>query len=206
MKIILSLNKNSKKLLSYLDTLYHYYMENKETELISNMLIDHILIATYISFHEVPFPQLNKVYIHKSTIEGLGVFAKENISKGEIVSMYPSDTVRIYKGNIYYEACSDRTTNTNNEKYAYKTEQCVILGDPQFTKDMNLVGHIVNDSCQTDGLLENNIKYGLETMLKQNCVYYPYHIFVLIVASKDINKDEELLVSYGVDYWTTINK
>ena len=27
------------------------------------------------------------------------------------------------------------------------------------------------------------------------------NMFVLIVACKDINKDEELLVSYGLDYW-----
>lgn len=185
MKIKLCLDKTSKALLSDLDTLYDYYIENKDVELDAE--IDHLLIAMLVSFHQVPLCHLNKVYIDKSNIEGFGVFAKEYIKKGEIVSMYPSDVVRIYHQNEYYEKCSDRTTNLNLSKYAYKTEQCVILGDSEFISDMNLVGHMINDGCH-----------------EQNCVYYPYHIFILIVASKDINKDEELLVSYGVDYWTTI--
>lgn len=193
MKIKLLLNDVTKELLKDLDILYKYYIDNKEEhlELVDGIVIDHILMATYLCFYEVPIPQLNKVYVDQSNIEGLGVFAKENIKKGEIVTIYPSDAVRIDKGNEYYQMLSDRTLQIS-ETCAYKTNYAIILGDRTLIKDTNLVGHIVND--HTD----------YKKSLEQNCIYYPYHMFILIVVIEDIKKDDELLVSYGVDYWNVI--
>ena len=188
-----------------LDVLYDFYVKNKDEhiEVINyknkKINIDHILISLHLSLYEVPLPQLNKVYVAKSNIEGLGVFAKTNIKKGEVVSMYPSDIVRIYQGNHYFEFKSDRSVKVNL-KHAYKTDDCVIFGDA-FIDDMNLVGNMINDAAQTDG---SNEKYYHESYLKQNVKYYPYKIFVLIVACQDIKKDEELLVSYGIEYWKVI--
>lgn len=184
----------NKEFTNDLDTLYQYYLTNREEHLeyVSNITIDHILIGLYLSLNEVPLPQLNKVYVNKSNIEGLGVFAACNINKGEIVSMYPSDVVRIYNGNKYCEFKSDRC-NKVDLKHAYKvSKNTVIFGDPTLLDNMNLVGNMINDCINTD--------------FKPNVEYYPYNIFVLIVACHDIKKDEELLVSYGVDYWATIHK
>ena len=195
MKIKLLLNEVTKELLKDLDILYKYYIDNNEEhlELVDGIVIDHILMATYLCFYKVPIPLINKVYVSKSNIEGLGVFAKENIKKGEIVTIYPSDAVRIDKGNEYYQMLSDRTLQIS-ETCAYKTDYGIILGDRDLINDTNLVGHIVNDYT--------NYKESLE----QNCIYYPYHMFILIVAAIDIKKDNELLVSYGVDYWNVIHR
>lgn len=193
----LCLNNASKSLLNDLDTLYNYYLSIKDeySQVIDGKCIDFILVETCTSLYEVPFTPLNKVYIKKSNIEGLGVFAKHNIKYGEILTLYPSDIVRIQsKNNLYYEFTSGRNVGFK-EKYAYQTNYCIIAGDSTCIDDMNLVGHIVNDSCA------NCIHYDTNN---NNCIYYPYHMFVLIVASKNINKDEELLVSYGVDYWKII--
>lgn len=200
----LILNEDSKELLKDLDTLYDYYLKHKDEHIeYGEVVIDHILIGLYLSLYEVPLPDLNKVYIGKSKIEGLGVFASKNIKKGEIVSMYPSDVVRIYHGDHYCEFKSDQC-QVVDDRHAYKTNECVIFGDPTLLDNMNLVGNMINDHAQTDGSEEQNILYYHESYLKQNVKYHPYHIFVLIVACKDIMKDEELLVSYGVDYWKVI--
>lgn len=196
----LHLNANTKSLLNDLDTLYNYYLSIKDeyVQVLDGQSIDSILITTCTSLYEVPLEPINKVYVKPSTIEGLGVFAKHNIKKGEIVTLYPSDIVRIKsnKDNLYYEFTSERDV-TFKEKYAYQTSYCIIAGDNTCLDNMNLVGHIVNDSC---------IKVAKEYDTKNNnCIYYPYHMFVLIVALKNISKDEELLVSYGLDYWKIIN-
>lgn len=194
----LNLTTASKSLLNDLDTLYNYYLgvKDEHMQVIDGYTIDSILITTCTSLHEVPFSQLDKVFVAKSNIEGLGVFAKENISMGEILTMYPSDIVRIpLSDNLYYEFTSDRDVSFK-EKYAYQTNYCIIAGDNTCLTDMNLVGHIVNDNCA------DIINYDSSN---NNCIYYSYHMFVLIVASKNIKKDEELLVSYGVDYWKIIN-
>ena len=195
---------DTKSLLNDLDTLYNYYLsiKNDHMQMINGQSIDSILITTYTSLHEVPLVQLNKVYVKQSNIEGLGVFAKNDIQCGEIVTIYPSDIVRLPNGNnLYYEFTSDRNV-TFHEKYAYKTEYAIIAGDNTCIDDMNLVGHIVNDGCCTDGTQKSNNEYHTNN---NNCIYYPYHMFILIVAYKNISKDEELLVSYGLDYWKIIN-
>lgn len=198
----LHLTTVSTSILKDLNTLYNCYLNERDDHLqyVDGQCIYSILISIYTSLYEVPLEQLNKVYVKKSPIEGLGVFSKENIRKGEIVTIYPSDIVRIHnKGNKYYEFCSDRPT-IFYEKYAYKTAQCIISGDATHIKDMNLVGHIVNDGCYYDPKINN--EYHTKN---NNCIYYPYRMFVLIVASKDIKKGEELLVSYGIDYWKNIH-
>jgi SET domain-containing protein len=195
----LCLTSACKSLLADLDILYNYYLNVKDEyiQVVDGKSIDIILVETCTYLHEVPFTSLNKVYIKKSNIEGLGVFAKHNIKCGEILTLYPSDIVRVpNKGNLYYEFTSERNL-VFKEKYAYQTDYCIIAGDSTCIDDMNLVGHIVNDSCA------NSCHYDTSN---NNCIYYPYHMFVFIVASKNINKDEELLVSYGVDYWKIIKK
>ena len=202
---MLTLNDTSKELLANLDSLNTFYIENKDEHLEKhdNFYIDHILIATYLSLCEAPLPQLNKVYIKKSNIEGLGVFALDYIKKGEIVSLYPSDIVRLYHGKEYYQVCADYAKVEVNPKYAYKiNDYCTIIADSQ-CHDMNLAGHIINDSVKLES--DQYQLYHDLSQEKRNCLYYPYHLFILIVASKDIHKDEELLVSYGVPYWYVLN-
>ena len=40
---------------------------------------------------------LNKVELNKSSIHGYGVFAKQNISEGELINFYPADIVKEYQ-------------------------------------------------------------------------------------------------------------
>lgn len=194
-----------------LNDIYNFYQENKFVDTIEKIPIDHILIATWIALHEAPLPQLNKIFIAKSKIEGLGAFAKRNIIKGEIVSMYPSEVV-LCGG---YPTCSDRIMEKynlnddsnmneyiNNNRYHFKMDNYSIAGDSYFINDTNFAGHVLNDAIKCDGTKDSIEKY--KKCELQNCIYYPYKIFILIVACKDIKAGEELLVSYQTDYWKAI--
>lgn len=210
------------KFVKCLDDIYNFYIENKFNDVIKyddkKIPIDHILIATWIALYEAPLPQLNKIFIAKSKIEGLGAFAKRNIKKGEIVSMYPSEIVQLHSDGKSYPTCSDRVMEKynledennmddyiNNNRHIYKiNENYSIAGDPYFISDTNFTGHILNDSCKSDGTKKGDDMYNINSNMNQNCIYYPYKIFILIVACKDINMNEELLVSYQNDYWKAI--
>lgn len=196
----LKLNNTSKSLLDDLDAINRYYISIKDEyiQMIDGKSIDSILVTTCTSLCDVPFAKLDCVYVAPSNIEGFGVFAKRNLKRGEIVTIYPSDIVRLPgKDNLYYEFSSERKC-IFDEKYAYQTNYCIIAGDLSNIDDMNLVGHIVND-----GTICTKNNYNTKN---NNCIYYPYHMFVLIVVDKDIKKGEELLVSYGIDYWKIINQ
>jgi len=177
-----------------LDVIYNFYLENKFED-----MVDHILIAVWLALHEAPLPPLNKIFITKSNIEGLGVFALRDIKKGEIVSMYPSEVI-LYDNNLYL---SDRIKKYEN-KYHYKINNYSIAG--VHFNDTNFCGHILNDVCQSDGTKEGDDKYNKMSILN-NCMYHPYKdIFILIVACKDVKIGEELTVSYQTDYWKVISK
>lgn len=185
-----------------LDDIYHFYIENKEEG-----DIDNVLISCWLALHEAPFPKLDKIYVAKSNIEGMGVFSKKPIKKGEIVSMYPSEMVILDQKYPIGTERLQKYMNNNyiyNNVYTYKVDdRYSILGDSHFISDTNMVGHILNDACSSDGTQEGNKNYKTD---KQNCIYYQYkNMFILIVACKDIDINEELLVAYQVDYWKMIS-
>lgn len=189
--------------LKCLDNIYEFYLSNKDENKVDNMLISCLL-----SLHEADLPKLNKIYIKNSNIQGLGVFALKNIKKGDIISLYPSELVIYHDNDKIYPIGTERVIkkynlNKNmddymkNNVYIYNiNENYSIVGDPYYIKDTNHVGHILNDGCNDD----ENYK------LNSNCIYYRYKIFILIVANRDINMNEELLVSYLQNYWEMINK
>lgn len=213
------MNPKDVEFIKGLDDIYNFYIENKFEDVIKyddkKIPIDHILIATWIALHEAPLPQLNKNFIAKSKIEGLGAFAKRNIKKGEIVSMYPSEIVQLHCSGKSYPTCSDRVMEKynlsdennmdeyiNNNRNIYKMNENYSIAGDHFISDTNFTGHLLNDAC--DGTKENDDMYNIMSFRHQNCIYYPYKIFILIVACKNINKNEELLVSYQTDYWKAI--
>ena len=73
-----------------------------------------------------------------------------------------------------------------------------IIGCPDFTKDTNYLGHFINDGSKSDFA---------ESSLKSNCRFYHLKdLLVAIIATKNIKKDEEFYITYGIEYWESYNK
>ena len=143
-----------------------------------------------------------KVEIRKSTIpnSGNGVFATEDIKKGERICYYDGEDVETNKLNI---CDTDMTYALSKDKDNKFTR----MGNPNKTNNFN-VGQFCNDSSCPNITIINypSVKkafdeYLINTKQKLNIVRENYDDFYMI-ALKDIKKDEELFYSYGSGYWT----
>lgn len=185
-------------------------------------LIDKFLLNCRVS----PYSKLNNhmIEIRKSDIHGNGVFAKENIKNGTVVTFYPVDG---YSENSEtdYKIADDWTNDNNTDNNTdnnidvtnvYENYSCVIndnlkiIGNPNNTNKSELLGHMINDSIGCtfedtnldkikDGIYEYYLKSNNNCKLKINEKYG----LIYVVATKDIEKNEELTYQYGPMYWYT---
>lgn len=137
---------------------------------------------------------------------GRGVFATRDIKIGDLITLYPAHGVSFdrrksfstYIGDIEYD-------------YKYTVEhdenEMSFVGDKDKFTPL-FMGHLLNDNYPTvedfkdkEKLGATVMKYLLHSMTLSNCKFKDGKNFVIIQAIKDIKKDEELLVSYGMGYW-----
>ena len=164
-------------------------------------------------------PELNLCYLGDSKIHGKGVFASRDIKEGELITFYPAHYVVMTP--------SDQDPNTNKEfgvlnssftnnkdltdflrvTYTFNIDENIgICGDPTITESTDFLGHMINDGCRGHYTKIPNPKdiklYETITKLKRNSVIHlERDAITFVVASCDIKKDDEILISYGYPYW-----
>jgi SET domain-containing protein len=165
---------------------------------------------------------INKVHIKQSKIHGNGLFSSVNIKKGEIITLYPCDVLAYYPDKdrtkdyyvsyIYSELLNENVNLKNkfdqNRKY-YKNYQLSvnddysIIGLPEYDNDPTYMGHICNDGARGHTIADKKI-YETVSILKSNACYRNIcDCMMAIVAIRDIEINEEILVTYGHGYWLT---
>ena len=170
----------------------------------------------------LPF-EFDKVELRKSLIHGFGVFANQNINKGEIITFYPGDFVEYMPNQDRHlphclKTCfrSRRFENKFGEvtdakyrdnDYAFDLNSFYsIIGCNHFTDDPNYLGHFINDGAKTNSTEKSNEIYLQISNLKKNCQFKTLKdLHVAIVATKNINIGEELFIRYGLNYWHSFN-
>lgn len=162
---------------------------------------------------------IDKVYIKPSKIHGNGLFAKVNINKGDIITLYPCDVLAYYPeekrdsvGYIFSEEIRDNDiikNNFNNNRKFYKDYQYAInntysiIGMPEINNNPAYLGHICNDGAQGHTIKDKEI-YEKISVIKSNAYYKNIcDCMIAIVAFRDIKPGEEILVTYGHGYWIT---
>ncbi len=225
-----NLNKASEQnLLNYVDFIYDTILteekgfNKKFCDIDTNNLdnnkkhIIHKLININIMIRELLYN--DSVLVKKSSIHGNGVFAKYNIKKDSIITIYPVDSL-YYVNNIgekkLHFVRGKFFDCINNKDYMVGIYNDIeFYGDPNNISTNTLIGHIINDSaCFTinnenidDISLKNIIceyilKSNNNAIMKNNndkTLYY-------IIATKDINEGEEILMSYQPKYWLNNEK
>lgn len=163
---------------------------------------------------------IDKSYVKESKIHGNGLFAKVNIKEGEIITFYPCDVLAFYPdknkskdghkvGLICSEELSNKyKSNINHYKcYAYDVNDSYsIIGFPEINDNPSYLGHICNDGARGHSEKDKDI-YNTVTSIKTNARFKVIcDCIVVVVAVKDINIDEEILVPYTHSYWISYVK
>lgn len=153
--------------------------------------------------------KINKVYISKSEYHGNGVFASRDIKRGEIITLYPSTYIFIGDKMITnltnIEKKERQITFDIKQRYTYAFDNnFMICGHPLALEDPSFVGHMVNDGVSLRSEKHSSL-YNSVAPRKNNSIYYDImNVCCAIVATRDIQKDEEVLVTYGCKYWNSL--
>jgi len=166
---------------------------------------------------------IDKVVIKPSKVHGNGLFAKVHIKKGDIITLYPCDILAYFPeanrdkpGHIVAYMFSDElkdnqeikdTFNTNKKYYKdYQlavNESYSIMGIPEIYNNPAYLGHFCNDGARGHTPEDKKI-YETISVLKSNAFFKNIcDCMMAIVAIRDINIGEEILVTYGHGYWIT---
>lgn len=229
---------------------------SEDTVLSPERLARDTLITTRLNI------RLNRTRIGKSRIGGAGrgLFAIENIQKGEIITCYPGDVLLCeYSEN---DNLDDEDEEEYDEEWEFANEDPVqiiwgehvnmkdrmgedavfdgieevsippltsysvnldgvysVIGLPGLDKDPAYYGHFANDGGyllvaengdDSKGMEENISAYVRESKHLSNAVHELLDrgfalggLHIVTVATKDIKEGEEILVTYGPDYWLT---
>jgi hypothetical protein len=146
----------------------------------------------------------------KQSKYGRGVFAKRDIKKGEVATLYPI--------HAYINTDSKgrgRITGGVEYDWAYclthSPTKAIYQGDKDEAHPLFL-GHLLNDFYPTvedfkdkSKLRMNIVKYMLHGNAYENITFEMGKHFIMMKASKDIKEGEELLVGYSPTYWARLS-
>jgi len=171
-------------------------------------------------------PIFDKVELKASTTHGRGVFAKQDIKEGEIITLYPPDIIVQYPlgrsntKSMVTTRVSNRMPESMDteekavkeylEQWQYKFEidkNYSIVGHPDHTDNPTYLGHMINDrfSCDFDKITPD--KYLRLSLAKANAQFQSIDgVCIVAVATKDIPCGEEVYVSYGPSFWETYHQ
>jgi len=167
----------------------------------------------------------SNIEVKNSKIHGRGVFAKTKIPKNTVVTFYPPHAIHLDTDLIDVEESMDFIKKVKEYKYdklygtseySYNYSFLNIIGDPNRTDNPQLLGHMLNDAVGnifyginfdqlSDKIFFKNTvaKYIILGMKNRNCIikYHKKYPLAYILTTRDIEKDEELLLLYGTVYW-----
>mmetsp|Transcript_18185 Transcript_18185/g.28103 ORF Transcript_18185/g.28103 Transcript_18185/m.28103 type:complete len:250 (-) Transcript_18185:417-1166(-) len=166
---------------------------------------DDVLIGTRYSL-----PTLSRTCIDSSQIPnaGRGLFASVDCPEGHLLTCYPGDILVHHATglrNVPEELLKDgdgRLRSLLESNCIGVSEEYGILGLPHLDQDMAYVGHFANDGARPPRNEDDLTRYSIESEQIANAQHVPLeNLHVVTVALRDIQKDEEILVSYGPEFW-----
>ena len=147
-----------------------------------------------------------------SKIHGHGVFAVRDIPAFTYITMYPCDGVAFttvdsetymgwygatptddvsYRQNVRLKGMTTLATLTNMH----------ITGNPQLKDDPHFIGHMINDgaTCRREEAVAIYLKM---SQMKSNAAFDPF--LNAIISYTIIRAGEEVLLTYGPEYWAHV--
>jgi hypothetical protein len=163
---------------------------------------------------------LNRCHVAPSTIPqaGHGLFASRKIYKDELITLYPGDALLLWNksvgdfsgdvgvlfGNHVQDRNVTKATSDETRNYEIKiNDMTSLVADPNCVNDPAYLAHMMNDGapCWQDSFSARS-EYSQRTVQKYNAAIVPIQdCHYAAVATKDIQANQEIFVSYGEGYW-----
>lgn len=152
---------------------------------------------------------LNRTYVGPSPTAGRGLFAGVDCPEGTLLTCYPGDGIldvedeEVFWG--YHVAYADDGTAWDPDYLMYASDEIGLIGLPQLDQDPAYLGHFANDGVsELPRTLEDTFTtYCEESLSRANAreqdILNGCHM--VLMATRDIAKDEEIFLCYGPEYW-----
>lgn len=141
-------------------------------------------------------------------LAGRGVFATEDCREGDLLTCYPGDILLNPSG--FTPDPKEKGIDDDDQLRDLMSRYCIgmtedyaIMGLPGLDEDMAYAGHLINDGIAQPPAIEDDLEaYLEESQGKANAQLIPLeNLHMVAIATRDIKKDEEILVFYGPIYW-----
>ena len=137
---------------------------------------------------------------------GQGLFAKEDIKKDSIITLYPMHQIGTrVQGNEWVIQSHPNATGIYKDYSLCVNDDLRIYGDPSLTSNSMFLGHMINDPAidiSEPDTMKFVVRYLISCKLRGNASFHRFEDpWVGIRAVRDINKGEEILVPYSLPYW-----
>ena len=144
----------------------------------------------------------SKVFVARSNVAGLGVFAREDISKGQVACLYTGKCLKCVHGNFSPYLLSTKWSNPDTGKLENWFLDAADM--------KNACGRYVNDACDY-GDIDDEFRtvFYTNTEFAKTCSDDVHkqigRYYVKVIALEDIVAGEELFSAYGEEYWKKHN-
>ena len=161
-----------------------------------------------------------------SPTAGTGLFAARDLPAGTLVALYPAHAIGRGEQNVFYDTNRDYFKKQTSSGSLRPYRQNVLgdrslfgvandqIEDPFFidaNPEQALVdgwtAHLVNDGvlCAA-GEEESVVRYYKDSLARRNCLIVPVGPAPLMgyATTRDIEAGEELLTTYGAEYWVEV--
>ena len=178
----------------------------------------NVLLAHDRGSDIVNFLPRSPVEARPSPIHGTGVFAVRDIQAFSYLTLYPCDGLLWQSSDWSHdeEMCRSMITcghraDTHEKSISYRqllleppgTGSLIIEGDPALVNDPHFLAHMINDGAQCKRP-EAAALYNTVSRNKMNCAFCP--VLGAHFSIRDIKAGDELLTTYGLDYWLDLMK
>ena len=152
---------------------------------------------------------LNLTYVAPSTVAGRGLFARQSVKRGTLLTCYPGDALVLLSedktvwGDHIDDYCSKSFSIDQEFMLRAITDEWGIVALPELDKDPAYLGHFANDGVEFPPRCEADLSlYVLDSNDIANAMHQGLEgCHMVTIATRDIERDEEIFVTYGPEYW-----
>jgi len=160
----------------------------------------------------------------EGSVAGVGLFTARDVKAGELLTLYPGDVLAHLPSDavVWGPHVNERLRCTDDDSFnalidygvSVDDDNYSVIGHPELNHDSSYLGHFTNDACrwlppefdslpEADGDFSDEEAYEAASQSRANAMHTDLAegLHMATVATRDIQKGEEVFVSYGADYW-----